>query len=225
MKKTKVSKVVLPALLAGGLLLGGIIPSSATVVEAPKVIVLEEGVQIELPSSDYSFSVVTESKEVVKDFKDEALKVQKEREEKIQRELEEAKRKAEEQERRRIAEEKEIVRLAELEKKKKEAEDKGTKFNASYYTATCKGCTGITATGVDVRKTIHHKGYRVIAVDPRVIKLGSIVRVTTPHETFEAIAMDTGGAIKGHKVDILVSNKKTAYSLGRHSVYIKVIKK
>ena len=117
MKKTKVSKAVLSALLAGGLLLGGIIPSSAMVVEAPKVIVLEEGVQIELPSSDYSFSVVAESKEVVKDFKDEAREVQKEREEKIQRELEEAKRKAEEEEKRRIAEEKEAKRLLELEKK------------------------------------------------------------------------------------------------------------
>lgn len=107
---------------------------------------------------------------------------------------------------------------------KKVQSTNGTAFNGSYYTASCTGCSGITATGYDVRSSIYVDGMRVIAVDPRVIPLYSIVEVSTPHETFKAIALDKGGAIKGNKVDILVANKKTAYSLGRHTVYIKVLR-
>jgi len=53
-------------------------------------------------------------------------------------------------------------------------------FETTYYLATCKGCTGETYyKGYDVTDTIYYKGYRVIAVDPDVIKLGSIVKVKT----------------------------------------------
>lgn len=65
---------------------------------------------------------------------------------------------------------------------------------------------------------------RVVATDPSVIPMYSIVEVSTPHETFKAVALDTGGKIKGHKIDILVADKKTAYDLGRHTVYVKVLR-
>src|SRR5690554_3211015 len=44
-------------------------------------------------------------------------------------------------------------------------------FEATAYVALCdSGCTGITATGYDVRNTIYSpKGHRVIAVDPSVV--------------------------------------------------------
>ena len=100
----------------------------------------------------------------------------------------------------------------------------GIAMNGSYYTPYCTGCSGVTATGYDVRGSIYVDGMRVVAVDPNVIPLYSIVEVSTPYETFKAIALDTGGAIKGHKVDILVADKKTAYNLGRHTVYVKVLK-
>lgn len=98
-------------------------------------------------------------------------------------------------------------------------------MTATYYTAYCNGCTGKTATGDNVKNTIYSKtGHRVIAVDPKVIPLRSLVEVTTPNETFIAVASDTGGAIKGRKIDILVSSKKTALSKGVDQVQIRILK-
>lgn len=156
----------------------------------------------------------------------------------------EAERKAKEEAKRKAREKAERQRQAELQRQKeaqkaKEAKAKaqqkqtqqrqeqstsGIAMNGSYFTAYCKGCSGVTATGYDVRDSIYVDGMRVIAVDPNVIPLYSIVEVSTPYETFKATALDTGGAIKGHKVDILVADKKTAYNLGRHTVYVKVLK-
>lgn len=98
-------------------------------------------------------------------------------------------------------------------------------FSASFYTARCEGCSGITATGIDVSQTIYSEGRRVIAVDPSVIKLGSIVRVTLENgESFEAVAGDTGGAIKGARIDVLVESKEEANRLGRQSAKVEVLK-
>lgn len=149
---------------------------------------------------------------------------------------EEAERKArEEQERKRQAElqrqrEAQQAQVAQAKAQQEQAQQRSTQstsgiaMNGSYYTPTCKGCSGITATGYDVRGSIYVDGMRVIAVDPNVIPLYSIVEVSTPYETFTAIALDTGGAIKGHKVDILVADVQTAYNLGRHTVYVKVLR-
>src|SRR5699024_5571538 len=62
----------------------------------------------------------------------------------------------------------------------------------TYYTADCYGCIGITAYGYDVRDTIYAEGYRVVAVDPWVIPLGSILYVETPYDSYYAIAGDVG---------------------------------
>jgi|SRR5690625_7615716 len=88
-------------------------------------------------------------------------------------------------------------------------------FRATHYTAECDGCSGITYTGYDVRRTIHKDDMRIIAVDPDVIPLGSVVTVElSDGSSFKAIALDIGGAIKGNRIDILVSDKATAYQLG-----------
>lgn len=98
-------------------------------------------------------------------------------------------------------------------------------FTATHYTAFCDtGCIGVTATGINVKSTIYYKGMRVIAVDPSVIPLGSIVKVHTANGSFTAIAGDTGGAIKGNKIDILVSSKGEARSLGVINVTIELVK-
>ena len=98
-------------------------------------------------------------------------------------------------------------------------------FEATSYIALCDtGCTGKTATGVDVRNTNYEQGHRVIAVDPSVIPLGSIVRVTVGSNSFTAIAADTGGDIKGYRVDILVSTTEEARAFGRQNVAIKIIR-
>ena len=96
---------------------------------------------------------------------------------------------------------------------------------ATFYTAYCEGCSGITKLGYDVRHTIYAKGYRVIAIDPNVIPLGSIVRVDLEDgESFKAIAGDTGGAIKGSRIDVLVATKSEAYQKGRQQAVVTILK-
>lgn len=97
---------------------------------------------------------------------------------------------------------------------------------ATFYTAQCEGCIGITKTGYDVRETIYtSEGLRIIAVDPSVIPLGSIVRVKLEDGTeFKAQALDIGSAIKGARIDVLVSTRKEAYRLGRQAAEIEIIK-
>lgn len=85
---------------------------------------------------------------------------------------------------------------------------------ATYYLATCEGCSGITATGLDVRSNWMPNGLRVIAVDPSVVPLGTVVTVKTPYESFKAVAGDTGGAIVGNKIDILAPDLAFAQAKG-----------
>lgn len=89
---------------------------------------------------------------------------------------------------------------------------------ATAYVALCDtGCTGVTATGIDLKANPNAK---VIAVDPSVIPLGSKVHV--PGYGI-AIAGDTGGAIKGHRIDIFVPNVNDARSFGRKTMQVKVL--
>lgn len=90
-------------------------------------------------------------------------------------------------------------------------------MEATAYTAYCEGCSGVTATGIDLRNNPHKK---VIAVDPSVIKLGTRVHV----EGYgEAIAGDTGGVIQGNKVDLHFPTKAEANQFGRQTVTVTVI--
>ncbi|GEL78270.1 G5 and 3D domain-containing protein [Tenuibacillus multivorans] len=99
-------------------------------------------------------------------------------------------------------------------------------FTSTKYTAFCpSGCTGSTATGVDVSDTIYYNGMRIVAVDPNVIPLYSIVEVKTPNNTFKAIALDTGGSIKGKKIDILVDSRQEASRWGYRTVQVRMIDK
>ncbi|MFB3165296.1 uncharacterized protein YabE (DUF348 family) [Bacillus niacini] len=95
----------------------------------------------------------------------------------------------------------------------------GTEFyvNTTAYTAYCNGCSGRTATGFDLRA---NPGAKVIAVDPRVIPLGTKVYV----EGYGyAVAADTGGAIKGHKIDVFFPTKAEAFRWGVRKVKIKIL--
>ncbi|MCC8352526.1 3D domain-containing protein [Bacillus sp. AF23] len=98
-------------------------------------------------------------------------------------------------------------------------------FEASAYTADCpEGCSGVTATGIDVTGTIYHAGKRIIAVDPSVIALGSTVEIKQADgTTFKAVASDVGGAIKGAKIDVLVARETDAVQFGRQSVQVRII--
>jgi 3D (Asp-Asp-Asp) domain-containing protein len=92
------------------------------------------------------------------------------------------------------------------------------RVSTTAYTAYCRGCSGITKTGINLRK---NPNLKVIAVDPRVIKLGTKVYV----EGYGyAIAGDTGSAIKGNKIDVFMPNHSSALKWGRKTVKIKILR-
>lgn len=94
---------------------------------------------------------------------------------------------------------------------------------ATAYTKDCKGCSGITKTGVNLR----HSYKRVIAVDPSVIPLGSVVELFINDESWGRYsAQDTGGDIKGKRIDVLMPTKKKALAFGvKDNVKVKVLKR
>jgi 3D (Asp-Asp-Asp) domain-containing protein len=89
---------------------------------------------------------------------------------------------------------------------------------ATAYTANCKGCSGITASGLNLKK---NPNVKAISVDPKVIPLGTKVHV----EGYgDAIAADKGGAIKGNKIDVFYSSHSKAINWGRKTVKVKIYK-
>lgn len=87
---------------------------------------------------------------------------------------------------------------------------------ATAYTAYCKGCSGVTFTGVNLRKNPQQK---VIAVDPTVIPLGAKVWVEGYGVAF---AEDIGGQIKGMRIDVFIPSHEEAMEWGKRRVKIKV---
>lgn len=97
---------------------------------------------------------------------------------------------------------------------KKEPSGKELYVNASAYTANCKGCSGKTRTGINLKANPNEK---VIAVDPDTIPLGSKVWV----EGYgHAVAADTGGSIKGDRIDVHVPSKSEAHQFGMKRVKV-----
>lgn len=103
------------------------------------------------------------------------------------------------------------------EKKKAEENSKGQllgTFKCTYYTGAADEGGNITALGTPVTP------WYTVAVDPRVIPLGSKIRI----EGYDGIfyCADTGSAIKGSILDIAVGSKSEASNLGvqYHKVYL-----
>jgi 3D (Asp-Asp-Asp) domain-containing protein len=94
----------------------------------------------------------------------------------------------------------------------------------TYYTARCYGCSGITKTGINVTNTTYYKGMKIVAADPRVIKLHSIIKIETKNDTYIAYVGDTGGAIKGNILDVLVGSKQEALNLGRNHATVTILR-
>jgi 3D (Asp-Asp-Asp) domain-containing protein/uncharacterized protein YabE (DUF348 family) len=85
---------------------------------------------------------------------------------------------------------------------------------ATAYTANCSGCSGTTATG-------KRAGHGIVAVDPHVIPLGT--RMYIPGYG-PAIAGDTGGAIRGRRIDLGFNSDAAALNFGRRSVTVYLVK-
>ncbi|RQW18081.1 DUF348 domain-containing protein [Bacillus sp. C1-1] len=99
----------------------------------------------------------------------------------------------------------------------KATQAKTIQMTATAYSAECNGCSGVTATGINL---LNDRNMKVVAVDPSVIPLGSRVHV----EGYgEAIAGDTGGAITGNKIDLHVPTSSEAMSYGRKTVNVTIL--
>lgn len=78
---------------------------------------------------------------------------------------------------------------------------------------------GVTASGTSCREG-------AIAVDPSVIPLGSRVYIISSNGSIvygEAVAEDTGGAIKGNIIDLYYDSESTCLDWGRRSVTVYVL--
>lgn len=94
------------------------------------------------------------------------------------------------------------------------APESGTEMTAeaSAYTPGVD-CGYYTATGAKA-------GYGIIAVDPSVIPLGT--RMYVPGYGY-GVAADTGGAIKGYRIDLCFDTLSEALSWGRRTVTITIV--
>lgn len=136
--------------------------------------------------------------------------------------------------------EQELAEQREVERERKAASitrggvNKGV-FTATAYDLTVASCGkneshpayGITASGVSLKgETL--ESARAIAVDPKVIKLGSKVQLEFLDEGYQHlnstyIAVDTGGAIKGNKIDIFHGSgdvKQEVKNFGKRKVKV-----
>jgi 3D (Asp-Asp-Asp) domain-containing protein/uncharacterized protein YabE (DUF348 family) len=85
---------------------------------------------------------------------------------------------------------------------------------ATAYTADCRGCSGTTATG-------RAAGHGIVAVDPAVIPLGTHLFIPGYGR---AVAGDTGGAIRGRRIDLGFDSRWQATQFGRRPLVVYVYK-
>lgn len=87
---------------------------------------------------------------------------------------------------------------------------------ASNYVATAYSLRGRTASGRMVSRGL-------IAADPTVLPLGSRVRVEHPGYTGEYLVADTGGMIRGRRIDIWTPSSGEAMRFGKRTVKLTVL--
>jgi 3D (Asp-Asp-Asp) domain-containing protein len=84
------------------------------------------------------------------------------------------------------------------------------------YEASAYSLRGRTASGVPATTG-------VIAADPRLLPIGSRVRIEAGSYTGEYVVADTGGAIKGKRIDIWTPSSREAMRFGRRTVKLTVL--
>ncbi|MDQ1707554.1 MAG: hypothetical protein QOJ88_765 [Pyrinomonadaceae bacterium] len=88
--------------------------------------------------------------------------------------------------------------------------------SATAYVATAYSLRGRTASGRMVSRGL-------IAADPRILPLGSRVRVDHPGYSGEYLVADTGGAIRGRHIDIWTPSSSEAMRFGKRTVKLTVL--
>jgi len=105
------------------------------------------------------------------------------------------------------------VKPAKLDEEEIPVHSRVLRVEATAYSSEQPGLSQYTATG-----TLCRRG--VIAVDPRIIPLGT--KVFIPGYGY-AVAEDTGGAIRGHIIDVAFDTVAECYEFGRKHIDIYII--
>jgi len=88
-------------------------------------------------------------------------------------------------------------------------------FVATGYSADdpLQGTNNITATGKEIKKGM-------IAVDSKIIPLGTRIEIK---DLGVFVAEDTGGKIKGNRIDIYFETKEEAKEFGQQTIWVRVL--
>lgn len=100
-------------------------------------------------------------------------------------------------------------------------------MNATAYDLSYESCGkrpgdrgyGVTASGMKAQRG-------VVAVDPKVIPLGTKLYIESADGSFvygNAVAGDTGGAIKGNKIDLFMDTRSECMAFGRRKVNVYIL--
>jgi 3D (Asp-Asp-Asp) domain-containing protein len=84
------------------------------------------------------------------------------------------------------------------------------------YVATAYSLRGRTASGKPVAKGL-------IAADPRVLPLGSRVRIEAGFFSGDYLVADTGALVRGKRIDIWTPSTREAFRFGRRKVKLTVL--
>jgi 3D (Asp-Asp-Asp) domain-containing protein len=87
---------------------------------------------------------------------------------------------------------------------------------AASYVATAYSLRGRTASGRQVSKGL-------IAADPRFLPLGSRVKLEAGLYSGEYLVADTGGAVRGRRIDIWTPTSREAMRFGRRVIKLTVL--
>jgi 3D (Asp-Asp-Asp) domain-containing protein len=85
------------------------------------------------------------------------------------------------------------------------------------FVATAYSISGTTSSGVQVNTGI-------VAADPKVLPLGSVIEIRVGSHAGIYTVLDTGGFIKGKRIDIYFPDYEEALEFGRRDVYVRVLR-
>ena len=85
------------------------------------------------------------------------------------------------------------------------------------FVATAYSVNGTTASGVRVNTGI-------VAADPRILPIGSVIEIEAGNHSGIYTVLDTGGFIKGNRIDIFIPSSDRALNFGRRPVKVRVLR-
>lgn len=89
--------------------------------------------------------------------------------------------------------------------------------SAQDFVATAYSLKGLTACGVPV-------GAGVVAADPKILPLGSIVKIEAGKYSGLYRVLDTGGGVRGNHIDIYMPCRSEAKIFGRRKIQVEIVR-